>query len=133
MRNSDIPDLLGNQSERKENVYICRMETERDEERFMSRLEVKMPGQAQAVVEQLYRNMDRRQPSGPVPCGYGAEFPEPVPGPDLRQVRALPHRTDPAFQHDPGGAGGRARAEDPGPDRGHCPGHRGHGGLRHRH
>ena len=31
----------------------------------MSRLEVKMPGQAQAVVEQLYRNMERRIASSP--------------------------------------------------------------------
>ena len=74
----------------------------------MSRLEVKMPGAAQAVVEQLYRNMERRiaaSPPGPVPRGYGPELSEPVPGPDLRQVRTLPYRSCPALQHDPGGAG----------------------------
>ena len=31
----------------------------------MSRLEVKIPGQAQAVVEQLYRNMERRIAASP--------------------------------------------------------------------
>ena len=53
------------------------METERDEERFMSRLEVKMPGQAQAVVEQLYRNMERRiaaSPPGLCPVDMALNF-----------------------------------------------------------
>ena len=43
----------------------------------MSRLEVKMPGQAQAVVEQLYRNMERRiaaSPPGLCPVDMALNF-----------------------------------------------------------
>lgn len=34
----------------------------------MSRLEVKIPGHAQEVVEQLYRNMERRISASPPDC-----------------------------------------------------------------
>ena len=43
----------------------------------MSRLEVKTPGQAQAVVEQLYRNMERRiaaSPPGLCPVDMALNF-----------------------------------------------------------
>ena len=43
----------------------------------MSRLEVKIPGQAQAVVEQLYRNMERRiaaSPPGLCPVDVAVNF-----------------------------------------------------------
>ena len=43
----------------------------------MSRLEVKMPGAAQAVVEQLYRNMERRiaaSPPGLCPVDMALNF-----------------------------------------------------------
>ena len=43
----------------------------------MSRLEVKVPGQAQAVVEQLYRNMERRiaaSPPGLCPVDMALSF-----------------------------------------------------------
>ena len=43
----------------------------------MSRLEVKIPGQAQAVVEQLYRNMERRiaaSPPGLCPVDVAINF-----------------------------------------------------------
>lgn len=57
----------------------------------MSRLEVKTPSKAQEIVEQLYRNMERRisaSPPGLCPGGHGAEFSESLSGPDLRQVRS---------------------------------------------
>ena len=47
------------------------------EELLMSRLEVKIPGQAQAVVEQLYRNMERRiaaSPPGLCPVDMALNF-----------------------------------------------------------
>ena len=43
----------------------------------MSRLEVKTPGEAQAVVEQLYRNMERRiaaSPPGLCPVDMALNF-----------------------------------------------------------
>ncbi len=74
----------------------------------MSRLEVKTPGQAQAIVEQLYRNMERRiaaSPPGLCPVDMALNF--------LRLCQAqtcgkcVPCRIglDPALPHDPGGAG----------------------------
>ena len=44
---------------------------------FMSRLEIKTPGQAQAVVEQLYRNMEHRiaaSPPGLCPVDMALNF-----------------------------------------------------------
>lgn len=51
--------------------------TDQEEGPQMSRLEVKMPGQAQAVVEQLYRNMERRiaaSPPGLCPVDMALNF-----------------------------------------------------------
>ena len=53
------------------------MPGKRREQQTMSRLEVKTPGQAQAVVEQLYRNMERRiaaSPPGLCPVDMALNF-----------------------------------------------------------
>ncbi len=55
----------------------CAMPDKRREQQTMSRLEVKTPGQAQAVVEQLYRNMERRiaaSPPGLCPVDMALNF-----------------------------------------------------------
>lgn len=55
----------------------CAMPGKRREQQTMSRLEVKTPGQAQAVVEQLYRNMERRiaaSPPGLCPVDMALNF-----------------------------------------------------------
>ena len=65
----------------------------------MSRLDVKTPSQAQDVVDQLYRNMERRiaaSPPGLCPVDMALNFLN-LPGPDLRQMRAVPDWPDTAL------------------------------------
>ena len=76
----------------------------------MSRLSITTQSAAQATVERLYKDLERRivcQPARTVSCGYGGLISENVPRPDLRKVRALPGRTGAAGKTAGSGAGRR--------------------------
>ncbi len=59
----------------------------------MSRMEISAPDKAQVVVEELYKNLERRiesSPPGLCPVDMTRAFLENVPYPDLREVCSLP-------------------------------------------
>ena len=96
-------------------------------ERYMSRIDIMTPSRAQAVIDGLYRDVERHiavSPPGLCPVDLAMNFL------NLRHTQicgkcvTLPRRARPALQPDGAGAGRQ------GDDGGHCP-HRAHGARDH--